>query len=197
MAEPAQSPDAALFYLRHRQQIEEWAALRDHARGLVDRALRRLEQPLAAFAAEVGGQVEVKDLLGGHWPAVLVCLPGWRTKSVRLGVGVGWERGQVLVPGENEWAWVGAYLTGDNRVSTAVSERLARLADHHDLLSEPMWPVWRYVTPPAGPLDPARYAESVLVDVRAVWQLVVGEIGDSLTYRMGRGAATSADEPAA
>ncbi|MDP9398649.1 MAG: hypothetical protein M3P96_12910 [Actinomycetota bacterium] len=181
MAEHQVADDPAHFYLRHRNQIEEWAALRDDAREVVDRALRRVEVPLRAFAEDVGGEVVVKDRWPRPWPALTVTLPHWRTTSVQLSVGLAWDRRQLLVPHDNEWAWVGAYLQGEEkRLGTAVGERFARLADYHGYLREAGWPIWRYITPRPGPVDLTDYGELVLGEVRSLWTLVTEELGSTL-----------------
>ena len=55
--------DRIRFYFKHREQIEQWAALRTEAAAAVDEWMEQLGPSLEALASELGPDVRVVVIL--------------------------------------------------------------------------------------------------------------------------------------
>lgn len=158
----------AAFYLRHRDDIEEWAALRSEARAYLELALLGLDTAVAALADELRCEafVSVDDAI------MTIYRAEWRTRTADVSIGLGWDRRRLLNPGYTEWAWVGVYLEGSG------SPRGRDYAAAIKPLKQPLgfssgspWFLWRPVAPPPGrPIEPDDYAAQVLTEVRKAWK---------------------------
>jgi hypothetical protein len=161
----------ARFYLKHRDLIEEWAALRAEARGLLELSLLGLETTIARLADELECEayVSVDDAI------MTLYRPQWKSRSTTdVSIGFGWDRRRLLSPGYTEWAWVGAYLEGaDTTRGRAHATNMKTLRQPHGYSSGNPWVLWRPVVPAVGvPIEPDDYAEKVAADVRRSWEVI-------------------------
>ena len=120
------------FFLKHRRQIREWAAMADDARGGVAEVLRGLLPDAQVVFRERYG-VEVVDRLPGRGDAKLVAYrQEWRAGeplSPLAVVGLGWTSGKVdpeaFWPG-TQLPWVGIHVakTGAEAIAPLLRERV-------------------------------------------------------------------------
>lgn len=162
----------AWFYLDHRADIEQWAALRADASELVERHLLILADELPELAAEFGAECYQADLETGSWPRFGLRRESWRLGGTDVAIVVEWERSRLLRAG-NEWPYVGI-RTGREQANEgrrlAIAEALAPLRSAEKMKKSQVWPAWRYVTPAAGSsLDPTELALEVERQMRALW----------------------------
>ena len=160
----------ARFYLKHRDVIEEWAALRADARAYLEPALLALEGPVAQMAAELG----VEAYISPEDAIMTLYRSQWRSRSVDLSVGVGWDSRRLLSPGYTEWAWVGAYLDGaESARGRELAARLKALRQPHGFSAGNPWVLWRPVVAAAGQgIEPDEYAEQVVAEIRRSWDVI-------------------------
>ena len=91
------------FYLRYRQHIEEWAALREQAGRELEEALVRAvgimrERPTTPMIIE-------GDSRQRPWYGIALELPGAAT--ARVLVALGWTQSQLLKPSGESWPYIG------------------------------------------------------------------------------------------
>jgi len=176
MAEPLTDRKAA-FYLQNRDDIEEWAGLRDEARVVVERHLLTRVDDVLTFAVDQGAEVYSKDLDGGAYPRADLTRRAWRHAGLLdLAVVIGWQTSALLVPWrENEWPYVGvriSYKQKDQDRRTRVSEKLSRLQawGYHSSRVSNAWPLWASVTSPgACGVDPAVLADNGILRLQQLW----------------------------
>jgi hypothetical protein len=85
------------FYLKRREQIEEWASLRDHAARALDRAL---DEAAKLFLLE---PEHADGVIRQVWRGTHVFLP-IDSPAGRLGLGLWWKRGSLFKPsGYDNW----------------------------------------------------------------------------------------------
>jgi hypothetical protein len=178
VSEPAGPDDRAakaLFYLRHREDIEEWAALRSEARDYLGLALLGLGSEVTALADELGCEV----FIGPDDGMMTIYRAEWKTRSADISIGFGWDTRRLLTPNTyTEWAWVGAYLEGrDSTRGRAYTEALKPMKQRHGYAAGSPWAVWRPVVPQTGrPVEPDDYAAQVLAEVRKAWHELSGNL---------------------
>jgi hypothetical protein len=146
------------FYLRYRQHIEEWAALREQAGRELEEALVRAvgimrERPTTPTIIE-------GDSLQRPWYGIALELPGAAT--ARVLVALGWTQSQLMKPSGESWPYIGIMSP-----STAKGEPVYDTAK--DLLrdaarkrqwtrSEGSWVWWRYLPLETDDTDLDAYA---------------------------------------
>lgn len=92
------------FYLRNRQQIEEWAALRASASVAVDEWLASLQHDVQALALRLGPDLLVYDATAASesWPALRMYRSAWTISEVPIvSVSLEWSRGRTYLVGLN------------------------------------------------------------------------------------------------
>lgn len=162
----------ANFYLRNRDDIEEWAKLRAEARELINNALLNLDEAVAALAGELGCEVYFGGLDDG---IVTIWRSEWSARTTsEVSVGFGWDTRRILTPGNyTEWAWVGAFIEArDSPRGRAFSDVLKPLRQRHGYAQGNPWSLWRAVTPSPGSVQPDEYATKVLSEMRAAWEQI-------------------------
>jgi hypothetical protein len=176
------------FYLKHRDQLEEWLAVRDEAAAAIDAWLTGLRGDVQALASDLGGDVGVIETPEDfRWPGFFLkraAWPGTRLDSDFL-VGIEWQRGRTLLGAESA-----PFVGIRSQRSKASSQALRADAQFQEVRltrkdkSIPWWPAQRYV-PTDGALaaDHAeRYRRTLLDELRAVWTVYV-----SIVDRIVRG----------
>jgi hypothetical protein len=146
------------FYLRYRQHIEEWAALREQAgRELEDALIRAVgimrERPTTPMIIE-------GDSLQHPWYGIALELPGATT--ARVLVALGWTHSQLLKPSGESWPYIGIKspnaAKGESAYNT-VKELLRDAARERQWTrSEGSWVWWRYLPLETDETDLDAYA---------------------------------------
>lgn len=187
------------FYLRNRDQIEEWSKLRGDAASAMDDWLAQLAPDVADLARRLGDDVEAQALLGEEhtYQKLRLVRRSWLVRRpvdasakgappTAASVCLEWPRGKTslygaLVP------YVGAHVAKTTKIGNAL-RLLPPLAARNGgaaRVVNPWWaPFWR-VAPPAGfPGDPDSYRRELLLQLETAWQdyaeridLAVTELG--------------------
>jgi hypothetical protein len=167
------------FFLRHRAQIEEWAALASEAKQIAHQAMttvgdRLAENPLAGaeiFAGDDGGN-----------DARLLYRPGWLGDDGRpmAAVGIGWRPTTVDFKPSSSWigVWRGQRDDPDplvDRLQSSLAELAAALELTH---KEKQWPLYKYGPGPSGVFwdDLQPWLKEIEDEVRTVWARAADEM---------------------
>lgn len=196
----------AWFYLDHRADIEEWAALRGAGRDLVDRHLIALAADVEGLAAENGAKQYVHDLdPDGRFPRVGLGRATWQHGGHQdVTVVLEWERTALLVPkSSNPWPYVAVRVARrqeDVVRRQAVFDAVAGL--RREIGFSPsrkvtgQWPMWRYVKIPSTPgIDPSALAEASLNALQELWQRAAPLLDELHTTHMSAASRPGPTQP--
>lgn len=168
--------DRVLFYLRHRADIEEWAALAGEASEAVDGYLRRLRPAIENRLA--GGEEErlVRRFLDGNhrfltgyerWPAS-------KNGHWHISVALEWPK-RTTLDHRGRCPYVGVMVPQSHDAGKTLGAKFRELADDtrkiHGWGTSPWWPVYRPVAAPASyweNLD--SYREQLLDAIDDTWE---------------------------
>lgn len=159
---PDETTVKAAFYLEHRDAIEEWAALREEGKAVIEAALMTTVERLQELSVDAGAEAWVEA--DRTFPLLLARRPQWKRGAVEVSVGISWDRNKLLRPGLGEWPWAGVYVDGyDSPAGRRVTERLRALPVAKGQSKNLPWALWRYVPAEASrPVDPDVLARSTL-----------------------------------
>ena len=90
--------ERVVFYLRHREEIDAWAALRKEASRALDAFLTESVPDLEQLAPQLGGDVISRSVLTDKTPRVRLLRKSWRVgQQVRAGVTarLAWNSGSL------------------------------------------------------------------------------------------------------
>lgn len=163
------------FYLRNRERIEEWAALRKQATAAVDGWLTDLHPAVTELAAGLGAQLNPRIDPDNEWPTFQLVRPSWPlhvSGEPIACVALQWHRGYVTL-GSGEPPYVGVYcrsaeaLGAQLRASEAV--KTARQALNHKMTT--LWLAYGYVLPgPEVPESFDAYRDSLMTELARAWR---------------------------
>lgn len=167
----------AWFYLDHRRDIEEWAALRPEAAAFLHTRLLELGPQVEDLAVELGAEPYDADLDdGGGLPRIGLRHQQWVSNGHPVAVVVEWKPSALLDPHSGDrWPYVAVRNDG----GTQDSVRRQQLTDlftavrkvHHGSSGTP-WPFWRYVLPAPGPgVDPDALVRACVAQLRQLWEI--------------------------
>lgn len=175
--------DRVLFYLRHQQRIDEWAALGKEASETAHRFLCSCQDDIAALAAEFDPNVKSVVFLEEGHPKIFLCRSAWfsaakATEYPRTAIGLEWLRSGVSFSGRGKsvyaGVWVHYHMEGGSALQNDLSRafREAGLPQEHKL--EPpriWWPTSRW-EPAQGEFwtDLAPYRAQLVESVRFFWK---------------------------
>jgi hypothetical protein len=160
------------FYLRHREQLEEWFELRPEVASAVDKWLLDVAESAKALTDELEGRVEFVAEYGENtrWPAIYFKRPAWPDVKI----GMMWARGGTLLVGSDGVGipWYGLRC----EKGTPLAEPLRLDAEflqqkrERKRKSNQWWVAWELLPPPESfPQDEAEYRASVLNSLKAAW----------------------------
>ena len=167
------------FFLRHRAQIEAWAALVSEAKQIAHQAMITVGDRLAENPP-AGAEIFAGD--DGGYDARLLYRPDWLGDDGRpmAAVGIGWHPTRVdFKPGSS---WIGVWRgqrDGPDPLVDLLRSSLAELAAALELKDEDsQWPLYRYAPGPSGEFwDDLRPWLKELEDaVRTVWARTADDI---------------------
>lgn len=164
------------FYLRHRAQIAEWAALRAEAAEAVDEWLLGLEPHVGALAAELGAGVgfsasTAEDLA---CPSFQLARATWpRTDAGGLGVSVNleWVRGRTTLLALAS-PYVGLRSMKDSSLGAILraDEATKSVRVSRKDTPNPWWAGYGYVLPTMPFPDEAdKYRQALIEALRGAW----------------------------
>lgn len=167
------------FFLQHRAQIEEWAALKSETRQAAHQAMTTVGNRLAENPP-AGTEILVGD--DGGLDARLLYRPGWRGDDGRpmAAVGIGWDPNKVDF--EAGYSWIGVWrgrrdipdpivdLLQSSLAESAAALRLTRKA--------PDWPLYKQASGPSGEFwnDLRPWLKELEDEVRTVWARTADDI---------------------
>lgn len=121
------------FYLRHREVIEEWAALRKQAAGELEEALTRAAEAMRSTAE---GPISEGNSPQYPWYGITLELPA--IAPAEAVVALGWSRGQLFSPAGASLPYVGFNIVEGSeeipgkQILDAARELLREVAQAHD-----------------------------------------------------------------
>ena len=175
------------FFLRHRAQIEAWAALESETKQVAHRAMTTVGDRLAENPPP-GAEILIGD--DGGYDARLLYRPDWRSDDGRplAAVGIGWPPKSVDFTQGRCWigVWRGQRDDADPLVDllrSSLSEVAAVLELKNKGWSQ--WPLWRWGPGPSGEFwdDLRPWLEELENAVRAVWVRTADQIEPILRGR--------------
>jgi hypothetical protein len=169
------------FYWRHREQIEEWAALRPQARGLLIERLRAEADRLQEFA-DVSEDVEFVDR--SDFPLLGLTRPSWRARGHEVAVALGWSEKNLLSASGSHLPWVGLRLgRGDDRRARSQTVRQAvepHIGDLSWSRTETGWPAWTFLEP-GSEQGLENFARWCVTEVIEGWEKMYRVLDDALS----------------
>lgn len=165
------------FYFRHRDQIEQWAALRSEAAAAMDEWLEQLGPDIEELALELGSDVRVRSWVGPEfqYPAYRMVREGWGFGDVDeppACVSLEWVRGRVTMRG-NAAPYVGLRSSKGSELGAKLraSGERTRVARNDQRSS--WWLGYGYVLPasefPSSPDATEAYRKRLIEALRSAW----------------------------
>lgn len=163
----------AWFYLDHQHDIEEWAALRQEGRQLLERHLLGLGPAFGQLATRLNADAAYDlDSKAERW--VGLRRSSWhhadlQTASIRLQ----WHRDKLfIVNSAYEWPFVGVHVSAqDPERQGVIADALAAVRLRLRGTESEHWPFWRFVQPSSDStsVDPEELARRALQEFSDVW----------------------------
>jgi hypothetical protein len=172
------------FFLRHRSQIEAWAALASETRQVAHQAMMAVGERLSENPP-AGAEVLAGD--DGGYDARLLYRPDWRGEggNPMAAVGIGWHPMRVdFKPG---LCWIGIWRGQQaeaDPLATLLRASLAESAAALELKNKgwQQWPMYKSAPGPTGEFwdDLRPWVEDLAETLRTVWDRTADEIGGIL-----------------
>lgn len=168
------------FFLRHRAQIEEWAALGVEAKRLAHQVMIALGDRLAERPPP-GCEVTAGE--EGGYRAWLLYRPGWLGEDGRpvVAVGIVWSEKSVDFRSGNSWigVWRGLREKSDP-LPDLLRSSLAPAGKKLGLKSKgwPEWPLYRRAPAPTGDFwdDLRPWMDELEHSIHSLWELIADDI---------------------
>lgn len=179
--------DRIRFYLRHREQIEQWAALRGEAAIALDDWLVGLKSEIDALVSELGGDVVLcaRNPVDIEYPGYLLFRSTWRVAdkgAPQPSIGLEWVRSKTTLRGTFA-PYVGLRSFRDAELGAAIRARadFKRCRAERKDAQSPYWAAYGYVLPTEPfPDDADAYRVRLLNALREAWR-VYAPIVDAAT----------------
>lgn len=169
------------FYLKHREQLQEWFELRPAVATAIDEWLLALEGDVQNLASELGGDVEV--VADTHedqgWPGFYLRRTWWPNDSPRnkdgtfVAVGMQWVRGKTLL-GPSTTPYVG--IRGRDRTPLMDAIRrdpeIQQARRQRKASSTTWWPALEFVPVAVDepfPVQADAYRARLVEAIRTAW----------------------------
>ncbi len=163
------------FYLRHRERIEEWAALKKEATAALDEWLDGLRPMIAETTQALGVQLNARIDPDEEWPTYQLVRPTWPlhdSGQPRVCVALQWHRWSVTL-GPGEPPYVGVVCRNADPLGLALRSsdamKTARLARNHRTTS--WYAALGYVLPgPEVPDSFDEYRDKLIEELSLAWR---------------------------
>jgi hypothetical protein len=172
--------DRIRFYFKHREQIEQWAALRTEAAAAVDEWMEQLGRPLEALASELGPDVRVVVITAPEaaYPSFRLVREAWGLDAAGplACVALEWVRGRTTMRGgQTPYVGLRSWKGREMGIKLRAMEDLKKVRlKRKDKLSE-YWPGYAYVAPiGAFPEASETYRDELVAAVRNAWEAYAG-----------------------
>lgn len=164
------------FYFRHREQIEQWAALRGEAAAAVDEWMPQLGPDIEELARSLAPDVHVRTLVGTDqpYPSFRLTRRAWGFGEVDdppASIALEWLRARTTMRGSLT-PYVGLRSAKTHAVGAALraSEPLRQVRLARKDTTSPWWIGYGYVAPPADfPVSLESYRDTLLDALRGAW----------------------------
>ena len=164
------------FYLRHREQLEEWQALRSETAAAIDEWLVALKPDLESAVGEVGGDVQLISIIDDtNFPSLDLRRPWWpggQKAEADVQVGLQWMRGKTLL-GPATSPYLGVRSKRDSGIGGALREdaEFQRVRKARKDKNIQWWAAFSYV-PPAVPFpaEAEHYGRSLVGAITDAWK---------------------------
>jgi len=180
------------FYLRHREQIEAWAALRTETASAIDDLLEQMAEDVDELATELDGDVVMTSRVDGqNYPHFLLHRAEWgfEPTNPQAAVGFEWARSKTFLAGAHS-PYVGVRFDisdNDTRIlRNAFRDAVQATRSNRKDKASPYWPCYRYL-PADGEfwLDFTPYRAQVIAALRDAWSVyeraITGVLADEAT----------------
>ncbi|WP_426571322.1 hypothetical protein [Aquihabitans sp. McL0605] len=171
-----------LFYLTHRELIDEWARLKSSAASAQDAWLTEIAVPAIASLAEDRG-VDHQSFDEGRYRSSLLVIPGTDEHRGRPSVGIGlcWSSASLEAP----FVAIDVDLSAPRGPETREAVLVAGARDlrsANGYKKERRWPAWRWVAvPPQWWNDLDAMLQLILDDVTATFELFESPLRSGLS----------------
>ena len=172
-----------VFYMRHQNLIEEWAAVADDVRRAAIDFYESLADDLEGVASNLGDEVEVWRR-EGTWGQVGLHKPSWHTDkdNPRVAIALEWYRKNCSFVGGNltVGVWVNPQAPGGKELSAALRERTRNQPGHARFpSSSAIWPAYRETPHAQGDHwweDLAPYRQQLVAAITECWGSLADDI---------------------
>ena len=184
------------FYLKHREDIDSWLALKADASRALDDFLRQSAEQLKELAAQFGEDVVVRSrLASGRSRHIRFLRPGWRADHniVRAAIQLEWSASRVswgLAAGSEPAyvsVWANRDAAGGVELAAQLRQRLREKAKRLDLSvgSSFSWnPTWKYLIPEGDRYweDLSGFRKHITGQLEWFWREFAGDIDEALKH---------------
>ncbi|HRI71394.1 MAG TPA: hypothetical protein PK156_44480 [Polyangium sp.] len=174
--------ERVLFYLKHQQRIQEWAALAKEASEQAHQFLCSCADDLMTLARDLGRGVQTFVSIEDDYPKLFLYRNAWwpdkaTTKHPRVGIGLEWRRGNVSFTESGKSAYCGVWVHYQLDGAKALHESIGKafkdaglLKKHGFTSSTVWWPAYRYeIAPPEFWNDLGPYRTQLIESIRFCW----------------------------
>lgn len=160
------------FYLRHREQLEEWFELRTEAAQAIDAWLAALASEIESLADEMGSDVQLVNNTDGVTPTIYLRKRSWpvATTDEQPRVGLEWAR-KLMLKGES-FPYVGIRSDRKTEIGRVLAEDAGFQAERKRLKysTTALFPAYRYVIPTRNLAEGEDEYKALLLDsIREIW----------------------------
>ena len=172
------------FYLRHRNQLEEWIALREEAAAAIDEWLTSLTPDVETLAGELAGDVEFfasveKD---DSFPCLFLKRSSWPGvgRDTAVLVGLQWSRGKtLLISGSTTWVVVRSDRKNAIGLALRHDQSFRQIRKRRNDRRTPWYAAFGSVLPKGPfPEDAEGYRVEILDSIRQAWEAYAGVIDE-------------------
>ena len=140
-----------VFYLKHRQQIDEWAELKKLLPEVVDEFFRSLSNPVREMAAaQDDAPDDVYVSFEEHCPKIFLVRKTWsarRGSPPLLGIGLEWSRGNREFDASYTGIWVNQEMPEGVELRALLADAIKTAPGAEDYKSSKWWAAWKYEQP--------------------------------------------------
>lgn len=171
------------FYFRHREQIEQWAALRSEAAAAVDEWMTQLAPDIEELAKSLGPDVRVRAVTSADqaYPSYRLTRATWGfgdAEDPPACVALEWLRARTTMRGGST-PYVGMRAAKTNPVGAALraSEQVRQVRLARKDNASAWWVAYAYVMPSAEfPSGADGYRDALRDALRAVWEAYAANV---------------------
>lgn len=174
------------FYLKHREQIEQWAAIAGDVPEIVDRFLRSTEGNFR----ELARRLNVHPWLprDESHPKYFLVERSWlasNSEDARVAIGLEWRRRDVTFYGNTPYVgvWVNLRREGSQQLYDTISDRIASMRHQKAFGYSKWWPALRHVEPESSDAyweDLTDYGTKLIDEIQDTWWLFRDAVSDAV-----------------